>query len=557
MTDSAGKSEPLSSGAPTLAEIIALPAMARGDPEVLAGATALGRRVRWVHVGELADIASLLSGGELVLTTGIALPEDSEGLTRFVDGLAGVDAAGLVIELGRRYTLQVPDALVGAARHHELPLIVLRRQVRYVEVTEAVHSRIVNAQLSELQASNEIHRVFTELSVRGAEIEDVIREVARVAGRSTVLENLSHQVLALEVVATSAAAVLRDWELRSRRVRSAGGTVYDPETGWLITSVGARESNWGRLVVIGPPATQPAERDKVLIERAAATLAVNRLGVRDQESLQRHTHRAVLAQLLGRGRVTAAGQLPVRGLDIPLDGRRLVGVVLTLREAREDSTSTAEAIRDISDAAAVQARRLRTPALVGPVDDTTVAVLLSLERSQEAGPLLERFATAILTPPAPGAAHGCVMGVGTAVEAVADARVSLDEALQVAEAARSAPVPPAGGRLFFRLPDVRLRGLLYLLRTDPRVQTFVERELGALLAFDAAHGTGLVPALRAYLDSGRNKSAAADAAHLSRPAFYARLAKVALVGGVDLDSPESCLSLHVALLALDGMRDAR
>jgi hypothetical protein len=51
-------------------------------------------------------------------------------------------------------------------------------------------------------------------------------------------------------------------------------------------------------------------------------------------------------------------------------------------------------------------------------------------------------------------------------------------------------------------------------------------------------------------------SAAANALHLSRPAFYHRLATIERVPEVDLDSAESWLSLHVALVALDALRDA-
>jgi purine catabolism regulator len=80
--------------------------------------------------------------------------------------------------------------------------------------------------------------------------------------------------------------------------------------------------------------------------------------------------------------------------------------------------------------------------------------------------------------------------------------------------------------------------------------------LGALLAYDAEHPREhLVATLRAYLESGRNKSAAAEASHLSRPAFYERLARISRITGADLDSVDVCLSLHVALLALDAVRD--
>ena len=60
---------------------------------------------------------------------------------------------------------------------------------------------------------------------------------------------------------------------------------------------------------------------------------------------------------------------------------------------------------------------------------------------------------------------------------------------------------------------------------------FVERELGALLAYDSRNGTDLLGALRAYFDTGRNKSVAAERYGMSRPAFYERLRSIeALIG---------------------------
>lgn len=145
-----------------------------------------------------------------------------------------------------------------------------------------------------------------------------------------------------------------------------------------------------------------------------------------------------------------------------------------------------------------------------------------------------------------------IVAAGSGVDSLREARRSLVEARQVADAARR-------GRhdlTVFRLPHVGLAGLLHLLRDEPRLQTFVERELGPLLAHDAEHPRErLLGTLRAYLDHGRNKSAAATAAHLSRPAFYERLARIARILDVDLDAVDDCLSLHVALLALDAVRD--
>ena len=106
--------------------------------------------------------------------------------------------------------------------------------------------------------------------------------------------------------------------------------------------------------------------------------------------------------------------------------------------------------------------------------------------------------------------------------------------------------------MFYRLPDLRLRGLLHLLRDDPRLQTFVERELGALLASE--QDADLIDVLAAYLTAGGNKAEAARNSHLARPTFYERLYRIERILGTDLGSAESRTSLHVALLALDAAR---
>ncbi len=56
----------------TVGEVIALPAVQQGDPEVLSDRR-WTETIRWVHGSDLADLSSLLQGGELVLTTGKAL----------------------------------------------------------------------------------------------------------------------------------------------------------------------------------------------------------------------------------------------------------------------------------------------------------------------------------------------------------------------------------------------------------------------------------------------------------------------------------------------------
>ncbi|MEV4490464.1 PucR family transcriptional regulator ligand-binding domain-containing protein [Micromonospora coxensis] len=663
---------------PTVREVLALDPVRHGAPRLVAGDAGLDRPVRWVHVAEVPDIATLLGGGELVLTTGIGLPADDGGLRAFIDDLADVGVSGLVVELGRRYVSGVPRVMVTAAQRRGLPLVELRRATPFVRITEAVHALIVDAQLHELRATEEIHQRFTELSVEGAGPAEVVRQAAELAGCPVVLENLSRQVLAYDPAGESAELLLDGWEEHSRRIRPAGRTAYDADSGWLVTTVGARGQDWGRLLLRWPgggdlggggtrPAGTPPTRLTILVERAASTLALGRLIRRDAEGLERQLHRTLLTALLDHSRPVDEVALRAKALGVTLDRRHLVGVVVRHRldEPVADGAPAGESglwadaapetgparLRDLAEAVGQALREAKLTALTSAVDDQAVGALLALPDAAAEERALTAFATALrrirldtapsrpvtvrpdastapsrpvavrpdapatpsrpvalrsdastapsrpvastapsrpgavrpdaatarvagvrgeagevrgpagradgsrsagVTPdPGTGRPDAVVVAAGSGVGSLREARRSLIEARQIADAARrdrrDLPI--------FRLPHVGLAGLLHLLRDEPRVQTFVERELGALLSHDARHPRDqLLGTLRAYLDQGRNKSAAAAAAHLSRPAFYERLARIGRILDVDLDSVEACLSLHVALLALDAIR---
>ncbi|MEV4574399.1 PucR family transcriptional regulator ligand-binding domain-containing protein [Nonomuraea jabiensis] len=533
---------------PTIADVLALETVRRGSPRVVAGADRLDTRVRWVHVGEIADLAHLLRGGELVLTTGVALPEDPEKLADYIGDLASVGASGLIVELGRRFVKELPPSVVKRAEEHGLPLIVLDRETPFVQITESVHARIIDIQLEELRASEQLHEVFTELSVEGASPAEVLAQVARLSNRPVLLENLAHQVLACESAGRDAGALLAGWEARSRGVAPAERTAYDPASGWVITTVGARGQDWGRLILICDSA--PTPRDMVLAERAATTLALGRLLERHQESLERQAHGTIITGILTHAYADpdeAAAR--ARAVGVPLTGRKLISVVIRPTEPADQALDGQAQLGELAEATAAACRDARLPALVGALDQERVGVLLPLPPRTQAEPALTALAERLRVLWRPGGL-AFVLAAGSVVESIRDVRRSFLEAEQVADVAVRQP----DGRAFYRLPDLRLRGLLHLLRDDARLQTFAERELGPLLAHDAQRGGDLTRILRIYLDAGRNKAVAAQKAHLSRPAFYDRLRRLERVLDTDLDDVESCMSLHVALLALESFR---
>ena len=544
---------------PTVREVLRLAAVQRGQPQVVAAAGGLDRPVRWVHAIEFADAARLLSGGELVLTTGIALPDEEALLGAYVAGLAGVGVSALAVELGRKYTGGLPAALVAAAQDRELPLVVFTREVPFIEITEAVHALIIDDQLEQLRASARLHEVFTDLAVASAGPADILREASLLAGRPLILEDLSHHVLACEPAGTDPAVLLADFGARSAATASSPRTAYHPGPGWLVTTVGARGEDWGRVILAcdGPPGPV----DTVLVERTATTLALGRLLARQQESLERQAHRTLISILLAQpGADPGEMAAQCRALGVPVTGRQLITAVIRSPDGGAGLLAQARVL-DLAEALADACRSERIPALVGSLDDVRAGALLSAGAGADAEQVLAGVCAATRQALArrarrpygmPGGEP--VIGVGTPAGSLREARRSLLEARQVADAAAGSSQAQDGGapdgRPFYRLADLRLRGLLSLLGGDTRLATFVDRELGPLREYDTAHGTDLVGVLAAYLAAGGNKAEAAARAHLARPTLYERLRHIERILGVSLDAAESRTSLHVALLIL-------
>lgn len=539
------RSNPIDRHLPTVAAVLALPQVRRGHPTIEAAAAAIDRPVRWVHVSEVADIAHLLQGGELILSTGVALPNTDDGLVRYISDVAAAQAAGVVIELGRRFST-LPSSLVQSAEAHGLPLIALHSEVRFVAITEAIHRIIVHAQIEQLEFGEVVHRTFHSLAAEGASFQDIVDQIAHLASCPAVFENVARHVLAFAGALDVDTGILDRWEQRSRNATWDERSMFVDGEYWLTAPVGARGQVWGRLILFpGYPAT-PIQT--TILELGATTLALNLLIEREENLLENQTHRTLITDIIEQ-RYRSPDEIHNRAQSLGVITRRQILVAMIVlhdrgvalsdisrhAKAREEATAVSRALTDVGGAG-----------LVGLIEPGRLGVLLSAPTDARMNGLLHAVATAIherssqLVP-----AGSTVIGVGALVRTVDDLRHSFSDASEAADVAVDLP----GEHLFVTTADIRLRGLVHILRNDSRMQNYVKRELGPLIAYDADHHTDLMVTLSAYLEEGGNKSAAAATLFMNRATFYHRLVKIEKILNCDLQMVESRCSLYVALIA--------
>ena len=123
------------------------------------------REIRWVHISELQDPTPWLSGGELLLTTGIQL-EDADRQTELVRLLAGREVAGLGFGTGFNHA-KLPKALVKEAEEWGLPLFEVPYKVPFIQITEAAANRLVNEQYDVLSRGIAVNERLERLVLEG------------------------------------------------------------------------------------------------------------------------------------------------------------------------------------------------------------------------------------------------------------------------------------------------------------------------------------------------------------------------------------------------------
>ncbi|MET8156199.1 PucR family transcriptional regulator [Sphaerisporangium sp. NPDC005289] len=487
----------------TLRELLAFDVLREARPRILAGDASLDRVVRWVHSSEIYEIGPLLTGGELLLTTGLGLAGTDAGARRhYLREIAQRGVAGVALELGRTFP-ETPRELVEEARRQELPFIALHAVVPFIRITEHANTLIVDYASRRLRLGDRATRALNETLIAGAGVAGVLATGAEVIGAPLVLVAASGALVAAHGVAGDREA----W----RAVEHAA----------CETPVTLHGGPWGRLVA-GPGSALPGEDLMIALERTAVALALAMLRTGSPPSERDRQVSALLRDLIeGTAEADAAVRAMMAGFQLP-PGHVLVGVA-----AEAVETAAALAVVDraahILHTSAIRGRvsRLVLGALAVPpsLTDTVGAAAQALEEA------LRRLSATQL--------H---VAVGHPVADLTDLGPSLRDARAALGLRRVTPV-------------VTTRALaldLELTRHfDPsHAADLVRRAIRPLVDWDRTHRTDLVTTLETFLLHGCSPTRTAAALHLGRQSFYQRLHRIETLLGHPVTDP----TVHTALL---------
>ena len=158
----------------------------------------LERAITWVHVSELRDPTPFLSGGELLLTTGLAFDRPEVGAhdaREYVRRLADAAVVGLGFGTGLSHA-QVPAELIAAGRELDLPIVEVPRGTPFIAISRAVSNSLAADEYASVTRTFTAQQALTKAALAEGGPQRVVRLLARQVDGWVVLVDRSGAVIA-------------------------------------------------------------------------------------------------------------------------------------------------------------------------------------------------------------------------------------------------------------------------------------------------------------------------------------------------------------------------
>jgi purine catabolism regulator len=518
-----------------------------GELEVtmLAGENSLDLPIRWVHMTELLDPTPWLSGGEVLLTTGMQLDTPAHQ-REFIDLLADHQLAGLGFGTGFGHE-QVPEALVEAACEREFPVFEVPYELPFIAITELAFSKLVNEQYAVLRralsAQERLERVV--LSERG--LEALAGTLATLVGASVLVFDVRGELLVQHAfrrrLGSEELGVLREGvrERISRRDHvQFMPALEDPSRGLAIpvaseggagSGVPAPEA-W--LVAVKDDAPL-SDFDRLALRQAVTIVALELLRERVAGDTERRLAGDVLAGLL-------AGELSGIDLQRRLEPFGLSGTVSVLalpKPANGNGNGRAASFQASESALASALRAEATPSLVA-TNGQVVALIPGMDEDALFS-LAERVADRVS-----GELRGAQVrvGVGRSVSG-GEARRSYHEARCTLEAASLGLAGRQEKIATYR--DLGSFQLLLSLQDDESLKLFCDSILGPIEQSEGYYGGELMRSLEAFIEENGQWERAAKRLFCHRHTLRYRIRRVEELTGRDLASARDRIEFWLAL----------
>ncbi|MEX2460617.1 MAG: PucR family transcriptional regulator ligand-binding domain-containing protein [Paenibacillaceae bacterium] len=523
------------------------------DAIVVAGNTGLNRKIRWVHILEIPDIEKSIRGGEMILSTGFGLQSQNPTDTYYLQRMIENGVACLCLELVD-YLKNIPQEMIDTADRYNFPIIVFNKSVHFVDITQDLHSLILNSHYSLLKKLDVISREFHRLTLTSKGSSKILK---------LLHDNTESYVVYLSVQGNPTYVPHINDKLKSDILKS----IQTQKSFWnekgpnhwrnlgfnyLSETVGAMGQIWGYLILIQD--REYEEFDFLLLDRAVTALSQDLLRKQYMEVRRLHEENLwindfIHNQTISQQQVKALYESKLKHLDRYLYRVCLIDLVPTAKDsniAPLEENETA-AYMDIAVVARTAFQKYSFQSFIIVKGNQLVTLQFDLNSGKHEK---ERYANAIrhindMNKVNIAGTPFLRFGVGRSYDDISKVHSSYEEAKKVLQIQN------------LNNPDSHLYedlGVFRLLiqnenenENENVLQSFIHDYLGPVIEHDRVKGSEFLRTLKVYFDLEGSKIHTTEKLHIVRQTLYHRIEKIKELLGEDFMSSDKRLAIEMAL----------
>lgn len=471
-----------------------------------------------------------------------------------------VDESGLRVLARRRAVAVVSAGAEQTVIGGPLPVIAIADRISYRDVNHLVASLVLSRETHALRYGLTVHRALAELLYRGAGLDALCHQIARLSGCATAVLDPQFRVLAYEqsrdriFEPAAVAAAFRAAEPTTPESEEVNAT----PRAWRLEIDGApstavanaillagRHDGW---VIVIEPTSEPVPNDiaqhSVIVDQASMIVGTELLRMRSVQEAEERARGDFVHALL-HGRFTTQHDLEARAAHYGVPANASYGVIVAGHLTPADGTESLNALFQLARDAVRLAPRpgIRTLA-------TVVGNVLAVIRQVDGGPdttpseavsnALAEYATTLEHELRRRIRHPVAVGFGRPVRGAERIKDSYREArLALGLHHRLGLSEPCG------FSELRVYAVLSELAGSAQAQA-LSRDILEPLRAQRHAGADLEQAVMTYIAEGGNLNAAARNLHIHRNTMLYKLERASRVLQLDLREAEQRFTVWLA-----------
>ena len=498
--------------------------------KLIAGTNGTHNIIKWVHIVEHLDAVKLLKGNELILTTGIHLKNNADHFIQFIHQLIASKAAGLCIELGSSIQ-KIPDFILQLATDYHFPLIIFQEEVAFVDITQEIHSILINQQYGMIKNLEEYAQQINKYTLTATNYEQILMHLYKHLGLQVIFTFNGQPSVFIPNIHQD------KYEL----LQQQSNTEYQ-EKNTIRCDVNILNQYYGEVCLFSPQRVL-TEYDALILDRTVIALSQYLLRDLYREEKRGLEDRAILSKWLTGESNNEELTHFIQRHTATTTNHWIVMIHQIKKSKTTDLTYYKLFTRNIVE-------KFGFYPFILEQNHQLLFILADLREQKTYKNRLEQSIELILdnNKKYKYADLSIILAVGKYVTNLQDVKKSYTTAKDTLQ------IRLKSQNLSYFYEDLHLQHLIFQLQKNPAIMDLVAEYIDPLIEYDQKHNSHLVETLKVFLQTNGLKKETSERLFIVRQTLYHRLEKIEQLLGPDFMKPEKRLALELMLVANEGIR---